>query len=375
MRYKPPRPSSTLPVSGSAPLTAPFVAEGAGFRSTLGWYTIAPDGAIESPRILFDNASAQGSGGTLQPGVSTATLDGIQAGDQIGFFLIADGFDENNGFAGFDLAGGELAFLNQTGDPASIDDAAPTLHVDGLPLAGAIFHSAARGETLDLNADGVQHAISGADPATGELLIGFEDLIGGGDQDYEDLVFRLDRVPNEVTTLATMAMDEGLTLSSPDGNSLVQAVIAIDEGFTGDRLVVDEIQFSIESGGIVGISIAIAGNGTGTMVLEGAASADQYQDILRAIQFENPLRNPDSGVREVSFSVTDSDNATSTPVSIGLDVTDPIGAGPLVGLFDAPGGGDGDGEEAEYPDVEPLAEGYTVFGEPADGPAIEPDLT
>ena len=42
-----------------------FLDENAGYRNTLGYYKIADDGTISDVRIIFADASAQGSGGAL----------------------------------------------------------------------------------------------------------------------------------------------------------------------------------------------------------------------------------------------------------------------------------------------------------------------
>ena len=42
-----------------------------------------------------------------------------------------------------------------------------------------------------MNSDGVQHALSGVEVGGEAITVGFEDLTGGGDQDYEDVVFHV----------------------------------------------------------------------------------------------------------------------------------------------------------------------------------------
>ncbi|MEM8974533.1 MAG: DUF4114 domain-containing protein [Pseudomonadota bacterium] len=64
------------------------------------------------------------------------------------------------------------------------------LAVNGLATDEIVFHSFAP----DMNFDGVQHALSGVDPGGESITDGFEDLTGGGDQDYEDVVFRIELV-------------------------------------------------------------------------------------------------------------------------------------------------------------------------------------
>jgi hypothetical protein len=54
------------------------------------------------------------------------------------------------------------------------------------------------------NPDGIAHAV--VDAQTGQVLVGFEDLFGGGDLDYDDLVFAFSNV--------SIADDGGLTPGS-----------------------------------------------------------------------------------------------------------------------------------------------------------------
>ena len=316
-------------IAGPDALTVTFVAENAGFRSTLGWYVIGQDGTILNPQIIFENTSATGSGGALTPGVSSEILNGLQPGDQIGFFLIANGSTLNGDYAGIDFLVDSLEFRDGVGDPAKVFDAAPTLHLvpDGggpeQTLSGAIFHTAAIGPSIDLNLDGLQHAISGADEQSGELLIGWEDLTGGGDTDYQDVVLRLDVIPNEVTTLPTTTLDPALILENPGSIASKGAEISIIGGQQGDRVALDDGLFTIIGGVIDGTSISITDNRTETIVLDGVATSEQYQEILRAIRFENPLRDLDAGARQFSFSVTDIADNTSTVKVLNVAVAEP----------------------------------------------------
>lgn len=141
-----------------------FVGEGAGYLNTLGFNTIASDasapkaGLDESAQLIFPNASSTVS--TYNPGVKavrTASapllpgdfvdLGAFKAGSMLDFFLIANG------------AGGGKSIWTA---------------------------SAAR------NSDGLNHVVSFALPGSPYLIMAFEDLLGGGDRDYNDVVFAVD---------------------------------------------------------------------------------------------------------------------------------------------------------------------------------------
>lgn len=175
-------------------ISVTFDNEEAGFRNTLGVYKVNSEtGEIYDVEIIWTNASLRDSGGDLESGISSKTLD-TDTGDQLGFFLIADGATAN----AFDaLKDGELQFQNENGDPAKITDSAPSLvHVgnDGTetPIQNPIYHSAAVGEQTKLNPDNTVHTVGASDSEEGTIQIGFEDILGGGDNDFDDSVFTVD---------------------------------------------------------------------------------------------------------------------------------------------------------------------------------------
>ena len=123
--------------------------------------------------------------------------------------------------------------------------------------------------------------------------------------------------------LPATTLDPGLIVQSPDTLPLIQAVISIDGALAGDRLALDENLFTILNGDIDGTPLSIVGDGTDTITLTGKASAAQYQDVLRAIRFENPVRNSDTGARDVTFSATDLEGKTSAEATLSVTVTEP----------------------------------------------------
>ena len=182
--------SADLTLQADNPVTVTFQSEGAGQQNALGYYTIGPDGAIGDVQFVWDNASAAGSGGSLQAGDSVQLEVG--AGDTFGFFLVAN--SELNDFSQFQ--NGSFEFRDANGNPATVGTANPSLFfvsADGqteIQVQGAVLHTASPA----LNADGIDHAVSGLG-GDGQLVIGFEDLPGGGDRDYQDLVVAVNISP------------------------------------------------------------------------------------------------------------------------------------------------------------------------------------
>lgn len=151
------RPETMRFVGGANPLEVYFINEGAGYKNQL-LYSVN-GGPLQ---MIFDNVSSPNSilknaDGPLALGEGKS-LGNFADGTQVDFFLNSDGYTKG---------------LDPTGN-----DPTAELTRDGSRLLGA---------DADLNRDGLQHIVA---YAIGEwMLIGFEDIIGGGDLDYNDTVF------------------------------------------------------------------------------------------------------------------------------------------------------------------------------------------
>jgi hypothetical protein len=217
-----------LTLAADNPVSVVFQSEGAGQQNSLGYYTIGANGEIADVQFVWENAS-MGNGG-LQAGDSVP-LD-VGAGDTFGFFLIADGAGLND-FS--QLQDGSFEFRDANGNPATVATANPGLFFvssDGeteIAVQGAVFHTA----SPTLNADGIEHAVSGLGNSPSQLVIGFEDLSGGGDRDYEDLVIAVEIAPLQTPNTDGDTVDGGPgndvliggagdTLLGGDGNDLFQ---------------------------------------------------------------------------------------------------------------------------------------------------------
>lgn len=155
----------------------------AGYDNVVGVYEIDQGGNIVDTRILFENANADKS--------AVAGVTDVEAGNRLGFFIGQDAADWAATLADSDV----LSFVNDAGEAASLSDgSAISIAVNGAAVDEMVFHSFSE----DMNSDGVQHALSGVDVGGEAITVGFEDLTGGGDRDYEDVVFRVEIVDDFV---------------------------------------------------------------------------------------------------------------------------------------------------------------------------------
>ncbi|MEZ6137722.1 MAG: DUF4114 domain-containing protein [Pirellulaceae bacterium] len=141
-----------LRTASDAPIRIYFLFEGAGYHNTLG-YTWTPAGEPEkgAKSVLFPDASIKHSGNrtTWEP-LKVGDFVEIGTGDngwQLDFFLISN----------------------------AVNGGTTPLWAD---------------ETL--NSDGLQHMVAFMIPDSRFILLGFEDIVGGGDLDYNDALFVVD---------------------------------------------------------------------------------------------------------------------------------------------------------------------------------------
>ncbi len=164
---------SKLVLAQDATVRVYFLSEGAGFQNSLGISTTGGSPRGKDAELIFPNASsAEGYGGSrslvrstnepLAPG-DFVNLGKYSAGTALDFFLIANG-----------------------------------------ALGGRQFFST----NVSLNSDGIVHAVSLAPNGSTYLVIGFEDLLDGGDRDFNDLVFAVELGKVNVQTLAALSAPE-----------------------------------------------------------------------------------------------------------------------------------------------------------------------
>jgi Ca2+-binding RTX toxin-like protein len=195
--------NGNLSVNFDATATITFRDGFAGYNNTLGAYAIAADGTIVDARIYWGNVKTAGIDTPHIVDLPT----GADGGD-FGFFIIANGFNENGAYSGYDItAEGMLSFIYHYGQA---DERTATVYDAGVDIAlvydngtmqqvlnGYVYHTTERDGSTMLNTDGFTHAVSGllSEDNNDVLRIGFEDLPGLGDADFEDVLFDININP------------------------------------------------------------------------------------------------------------------------------------------------------------------------------------
>lgn len=163
---------SKLTIATESEARVYFVGEGAGYKNTLGFNPEDSGVSSGDPQLIFPDATSRttyydpGAGNSvarsrwypLYPG-DFVDLGTLEANSQLDFFLIANG-----------AQGGTMTYSTDT----------------------------------SINPDGIDHVVAYAMPSSPYLLVGFEDLYGGGDRDYNDLLFAVDIGVANVAALTTV---------------------------------------------------------------------------------------------------------------------------------------------------------------------------
>ena len=183
-----------LTIGGGETVSVKFVSEGAAYNNTMGVFTIGADGKLKAETVLVANGNAATPGQTF----SYNAADNASA---LGFFLVANGASQNGNYSGIDFSKGSLDFVYNYGQAgareATISDNGANVKLvytseTGVKtvIDGPLYFTSDRGGSDNLNADGSVRVVSGIPGDDNSVLrIGFEDLPGLGDKDFNDIVF------------------------------------------------------------------------------------------------------------------------------------------------------------------------------------------
>ena len=153
---------SKLDLATEADVRVYFVSEDASYHNTLGFNADGVGITSGDPLLIFPDATTGGDTRTdrapLLPG-DFVDLGSFAGGTALDFFLIADGRQRPEG--------------------------RPVYSMEG-----------------SANPDGIQHALAFALMDSPYLLVSFEDIYGGGDEDFNDLIFAVDVGADNVAALS-----------------------------------------------------------------------------------------------------------------------------------------------------------------------------
>ncbi len=229
---------------GDAEIT--FQGEHAGYQNSLFAYLIGPHGELESPRLLWADASEEirrhggrhgVREGPLDPGDSIRLSDVYEPGEvapgqKFGLLLLQNGYRRNSHRLLEDHDGYRLIDRN-THEDATVHTPPGRIALvregaEGGRLHGKLFFTTDPrddgGYRNSLNPDGKEHVIShaGADPDV--VFLAFEDL-DYGNRNFRDLFLRVDTDPDPLPPPVVSLGEEGL---DPDRGVVIR-------GDPGDR--------------------------------------------------------------------------------------------------------------------------------------------
>jgi hypothetical protein len=341
---------SNIAMRVESDITVSFIREGAGYQNIIGYYLFDPStGEIltgkENSGLLWINSSQSGNNLISQPfGANTLkqsvsyTIESVPEGVAVGFFLIGDGFNylsnnEKNSLKTYE----DMYELNEHIELSINNGTALVTFNDGDNFV--VFEGRGLYFTHDdsLSSDGITHSLSGvsfnnniAETLRGKLIVGFEDLLNGGDNDYEDIIFSVDfnndlasfvgdsRPIVRAINVADNAMIASLTLIA--SNLLENDVINFKEsnntltvlGSQGELTVVyDDINYQFD------YELSIDGNAiTYTFLAQGEseatfAPAGAYELLAQSLIFKPSTESGTDGVRIFSGYVVDENGLQS----------------------------------------------------------------
>ncbi len=272
----------------------------AGYENTIGWYTMDANGSPVSGEVIW--ADVKQSVG------DESTLDGVDP-STIGFFLISDGGTQNQ-----NLANGENVTFEQDSSGAwqVIDSNGETLNA--IHGNGAFFTNQA------LNADGYDHEADSS--SIGNM--GWEDLNGGGDQDFNDVNLNLTTTSEPGGTVETtypLTIDASITdadLSETLTVSIAGIPIGsvLSYGTDGATIEVTTSEpITLDANQLAGLNLTVPGSVTTDFELDVTATATEPN---------GSTATSDAQTVEVVVDTPPSEDAVAQDPTLEMNISGPI---------------------------------------------------
>jgi len=203
-------------------------------------------------------------------------------------------------------------------------------------MSGDTYFSSNKTWNTDLNSNDIQHVISGVTSSNdGKLYVGFEDLNGGGDRDYNDVVFNVDIGDYNLNKTSVATVQPNVQIGDIDSAHLSSASLDTHGFVAGDSLHVPPSSL---------FDVAITQSGydyhISVTAKSGGENVSDFQSYLNSIYFTSSSNH--EGTRTLDYTVTDDQHATSTVAegTITVHSSYDISASTLTGSQTALGSGD-----------------------------------
>jgi hypothetical protein len=322
-----------MTLSAATPVTVTFQKEAAGNHNMVGTYRYDDSGNIIAGSVKFvwldASANTEGQLGSTMVkdflGYSqsnTISLGTMAPDTHIGFFTISNGASDSgnktlltNAAAGTTTQAGAMdAIAGQLSITVDVNGNGH-VYVGNTQMNGDVFFTSNKSLNTDFNGSSdIDHFASGINASLAhQLVIGVEDLKGGGDQDYNDVVFSVDLGTGTVSTTTQTAVQPQVDFSDIDSSTLSQVVIHTSGFQSGDAL-------NIPASGLFNVTVVhTTADYTVTIVGKtGNETVDQYEDFANSISFSSSSKT--EGDRHIDYTVTDSGGLSSTPATADIAV-------------------------------------------------------
>jgi LruC domain-containing protein len=189
-----------------------FLSEGAGYRNAVGYFiydTLNPPQKVSDVKeqVIFTNASAAGSGGSLDSASATKQntvhLPTLKAGQSLGFFIASDGYNESGRL----FNGSRTNGVKDSQSPKWIFYTLRALNPEASNSKNLNVHTVM---LKDLTSYAIDYQ---------RIVLGFEDINreSGGDHDFNDVILAVHVTPKTAIDTTNLNQIAGLvSATDPD---------------------------------------------------------------------------------------------------------------------------------------------------------------
>ncbi|MGE4317626.1 MAG: retention module-containing protein [Deferribacterales bacterium] len=263
------------------------------------------------------------------------------------------------GFDNMELA--DLKFFIISDTSASVDYTDPsynfTIGADGRLYSNGTLFTADDVMYSDesLNSGSYDYFKNISIDADGTVHIGVEDILGGGDHDFDDVrMYAVEDIPVYTENEAPVNVANNASIGDVDSDNMSGMSVTLTNLMDGDFLTIGGM-----TSGVLGSGIAFDISGD-TVTFSGDASKADYEAALKALQFGSTSEDPDTSDRVFSVTVTDDTGLTSAPDTFIVKVV-AVNDAPVIDL-------DGDGKvetlllQEHFDNITNITGGFTVVG-------------